>query len=219
MPEMSLHNQLKEWLRESGDQVEAQVWGYKADIIRGDNIIEIQTGNFPAIREKLRRLLRGYAVTLVYPIPARRWVIRIDGDKKTRRASPKHGRVEDLFSELVYCPELPLNPRFQLMVIFVHEEELLVNDGIGSWRRKRWSILDRRLLAVTERRVFTSLKDYLFLLPDDLPSEFTVQDLVRASGLRIVLARRMIYTLTKMGVTEEVGKNGRAKLYRKNAMR
>lgn len=211
---MSLHNQLKERLREPGDQVEAQVWGYKADIIRGDNIIEIQTGNFPAIREKLRRLLKGYAVTLVYPIPEQRWVTRIDGDKKTCRGSPKHGRVEDLFSELIYCPELPLNPRFQLMVIFVHEEEVLVNDGIGSWRRKRWSMLDRRLLDVTGRRVFKSLNDYLGLLPTDLPVEFTVQNLVKVSGLRIVLARRMMYTLTKMGVTEEVGKNGRAKLYR-----
>ena len=219
MPEMSLHNQLKEWLHEPGDQMEAQVWGYKADIIRGDTIIEIQTGNFSAIHEKLRRLLRGYAVTLVYPIPVQRWVTRIEGDKKTRRASPKHGRVEDLFSELVYCPELPLNPRFQLMVIFVHEEEVLVNDGIGSWRRKRWSILDRRLLDVTERRVFKRLNDYLGLLPDDLPPEFTVQNLVKASGLRVVLARRMIYTLTKMGITEEVGKNGRAKLYRTKVLR
>jgi hypothetical protein len=215
MPEMSLHNQLKEWLREPGDQVEAQVWGYKADILRGDNIIEIQTGNFPAIREKLRRLLKGYTVTLVYPIPEQRWVVRIDGDYKTRRSSPKHGRVEDLFSELVYCPELPMNPRFQLMIIFVHEEEVHVNDGVGSWRRKRWSILDLILLNVTELRVFKSLNDYLLLLPADLSAEFTVQDLVKASGLRVVLARRMIYTLTKMGVTEEVGKNGRAKLYRK----
>jgi hypothetical protein len=105
------------------------------------------------------------------------------------------------------------------MVIFVHEEEVLVNDGIGSWRRKRWSILDRRLLDVTERRVFKRLNDYLGLLPDDLPAEFTVQNLVKASGLRVVLARRMIYTLTKMGVTEEVGKNGRAKLYRTKVLR
>ena len=218
MPEMSLHNQLKEWLREPGDQVEAQVWGYKADIIRGNHIIEIQTGNFPAIREKLRRLLKGYAVTLVYPIPEQRWVVRIDGEKKTRRRSPKHSRIEDLFSELVYCPELPLSPRFQLMVLFTHEEEVLVNDGVGSWRRKRWSITDRRLLDVTELRVFKSLNDYLALLPGDLSAEFTVQDLVKASGLRIVLARRMIYTLTKMGITEEIGKNGRAKLYRTKIM-
>ncbi len=215
MPEMSLHNQLKEWLREPGDQLEAQVWGYKADIIRGDHIIEIQTGNFSAIREKLRRLLRGYDVTLVYPIPEQRWVLRIDGEKRTRRISPKHSRIEDIFSELVYCPELPLSSRFQLMVIFVREEEVLVNDGVGSWRRKRWSILDRRLLSVTEHRVFTSLNDYLALLPVDISAEFTVQDLVKASGLRVVLARRMIYTLTKMCVTEEVGKKGRAKLYRK----
>ncbi len=47
MPERGLHAELKEWLRRPGDLVEGTVWGYRADIIRGDLLIEIQTGNFP----------------------------------------------------------------------------------------------------------------------------------------------------------------------------
>lgn len=214
MPEMSLHSQLKDLLREPGDQVEAEIWGYKADLLRGDEVIEIQTGNFQAIRGKLRRLLKAYRVTLVHPVAERRVVTRRDGEKETRRASPKRGRVEEVFGELVYCPELPLSPRFRLIVLLVHEEEVLVNDGGGSWRRRRWSVGDRRLISVLGSRVFESTRDYLLLLPEGLPAEFTVSDLQKASGLRAALARRMLYTLTKMGAAEEAGKKGRAKLYR-----
>ena len=80
MPERGLHAELKEWLCEPRDLVEGTVWGYRADIIRGDLLIEIQTGNFPQIRAKLAKLLTGYRVKLVHPIPERKWIIRdIDG--------------------------------------------------------------------------------------------------------------------------------------------
>lgn len=211
MPERGLHAELKEWLRRPGDLVEGTVWGYKADLIRGDQLIEIQTGNFPQIRAKLVKLLKGYRVRLVHPVPERRWVIREVDGKRQRRVSPRVGRVEEVFNELVYCPTLPLDPNFSLEVLLVHSEEAQAVRWRGR-RRTRYTVTERHLVKVVGSTVFERPGDYLKLLPD-MHGAFTARQLSKASGLRITLARRMVYCLAKMGLIEEVGSVARAKLY------
>jgi hypothetical protein len=212
MPERGLHAELKEWLREPGDLVEGMVWGYRADIIRGDLLIEIQTGNFPQIRAKLAKLLKGYRVRLVHPVAEKRWIIREVDGKRQRRVSPRGGRVEDVFSELVYCPTLPLSPNFSLEVILVHAEEKQAVRWRGR-RRTRYTVTERHLVEVVGREVFEKPSDFLRLLPD-MNGAFTARQLSKATGLRITLARRMVYCLAKMNLIEEVGTVARAKLYR-----
>ncbi len=212
MPERGLHAELKEWLREPGDLVEGTVWGYRADIIRGDLLIEIQTGNFPQIRAKLAKLLKGYRVRLVHPLPERRWVIREVDGKRQRRVSPRVGRVEEVFNELVYCPTLPLDPNFSLEVLMVHAEEKQAVRWRGK-RRTRYTVTERHLVKVVGSTVFEKPGDYLRLLPE-MNGAFTARQLSKSAKLRITLARRMVYCLAKMGVIEEVGSVARAKLYR-----
>jgi len=211
MPERGLHAELKEWLRKPGDLVEGTVWGYRADIIRGDLLIEIQTGNFPQIRAKLAKLLNGYRVRLVYPVPERRWVIREVDGKQHRRVSPHIGRVEEVFNELIYCPTLPLAPNFSLEVLLVYAEEAQAVRWRGK-RRTRYTVTERHLVKVVNTIVFEKPVDYLHLLPK-MNGAFTTRQLSKAAGLRITLARRMVYCLAKMGLIEEVGTVARAKLY------
>ena len=212
MPERGLHAELKEWLREPGDLVEGTVWGYRADIIRGDLLIEIQTGNFPQIRAKLAKLLKGYRVRLVHPVAERRWVIREVDGRKQRRVSPYRGRVEEVFNELVYCPTLPLDPNFSLEVLMVHAEEAQAVRWRGK-KRTRYTVTERHLVKALGREVFERPADYLRLIPD-MHGAFTARQLSKVAKLRITLARRMVYCLAKMGVIEEVGSVARAKLYR-----
>ena len=212
MPERGLHAELKEWLREPGDLVEGTVWGYRADIIRGDLLIEIQTGNFPQIRVKLAKLLKGYRVRLVHPVAERRWVIREADGRKQRRVSPYRGRVEEVFNELVYCPTLPLDPNFSLEVLMVHAEEAQAVRWRGK-KRTRYTVTERHLVKALGREVFERPADYLRLIPN-MHGAFTARQLSKVAKLRITLARRMVYCLAKMGVIEEVGSVARAKLYR-----
>jgi len=212
MPERGLHAELKEWLREPGDLVEGTVWGYRADIIRGDLLIEIQTGNFPQIRVKLAKLLKGYRVRLVHPVAERRWVIREADGRKQRRVSPHRGRVEEVFNELVYCPTLPLDPNFSLEVLMVHAEEAQAVRWRGK-KRTRYTVTERHLVKAVGREVFEKPADYLRLIPN-MHGAFTARQLSKVAKLRITLARRMVYCLAKMGVIEEVGSVARAKLYR-----
>ena len=213
--EKSLHAALKFWYAQPGDHFEVQVDDFVIDIVRGETLVEIQTRNFSAMRRKLERLLPHYPVRLLHPIAREKWIVRETGAGRflKRRKSPKHGRIEDVFRELVRIPDLLPYPNLTLEVLFTQEEEIWRDDGKGSWRRKRWSIHDRRLLAVVDNTAFASPTDYVSLLPSDLPQPFTNRDLATALNLRLNLAQKMSYTMRKAGLLAVAGKRGNALLF------
>ena len=219
--ETSLHAALKAWYARPGDELEASVEGFQIDLRRGAQLIEIQTRNFAALKRKLTQLVERHPVRLVHPIAQEKWIVRLGRDSATpliRRKSPKRGRVDQLFDELVSFPELVAHPHFSLEVLMTQEEEILrpVRRGNGhraSWRRKGWAICDRRLLNVVEQVVFASPSDFRTFLPNSLPQPFTSRDLAWAPGQSLDLAQKITYCLRKMGVIESVGQRGRALLY------
>lgn len=214
LAETSLHADLKAWYAQAGDLLETPVDAFVIDIVRGEQLIEIQTGNFTAIRRKLQRLLDNHPITLVHPIARARWIVRqtAAGETLARRKSPARGRVEDVFWELVRIPGLLAHPNLTLEVLLIQEEQIWRDDGRGSWRRRHWSMYDRRLLAVLERATFVAPTDLLALLPPALPQPFTNQDLATALFCRPALAQKMTYCLRQLGVVEQVGKRGNAGL-------
>ena len=214
--EMSLHAALKKWYMQPGDELEKKVSGYVVDIVRDDLLVEIQTRNFSALKDKLSNLTAQHRVRLVHPIPSEKWILRVSTNSHeqiSRRKSPKRGCVEHLFSELVSFPKLAGNQNFSIEVLLTQEEEIWENDGQGSWRRKRWSITNRRLLKVLDSVILKSIKDYQNLLPSSLPQEFTTSNLKRALDLNYRLAGKMAYCLREMGAIKQVGKQGKAYLY------
>ena len=198
--------------------MEVPVDGYQIDIVRGDQLIEIQTRNFSALKRKLSILLERHPVRLVYPIARERWILRQEaagGMIIGRRRSPRRGRLEHLFVELVRLPQLIKDPNFSLEILFTREEELRVNDGKGSWRRKGWSIADRRLVEVVERVVLETPSDFQVFLDPYGPPDFTARDLAKVRGIPAYMARKMVYCLREMGVIEITGRKGKAFLYRR----
>ena len=215
MGETSLHDSVKRLYSKPGDLIEERVDGYLIDIVRGSTLIEIQTRGFSAIRKKLENLVENHKIHLVHPISERKWIVRLNKqrDKISRRRSPRKGRMEDLFLELVYMPTILKEPNFSLEVILVHSEEELINDGKGSWRRKYWSVHDKRLLCMLEGHLFNETRDFQRLLPTNLPEKFTTRDLSTILDLRPYIAQKMAYCLRNMEVIKVVGKKGRAMLY------
>jgi hypothetical protein len=214
--ENSLHAALKAWYAQPGDQFECRVDGYVIDLVRGDLLVEVQTGSFSAIKQKLARLLESHPVRLVYPVPSERWIVSTSGDGALvlgRRKSPKHGQVCDVFRELVRIPGLIQHPNFSLEVLLTREEVVWREDGEGSWRREGRSIEDRRLLEVVSGSVFSVPGDFQVFVPSDLPQTFTVSNLSKHAGQPPYLAQKMAYCLREMGLIEVVGKHGRAFAY------
>jgi len=66
--EKPLHASLKAWIAEPGDQFEVRIGRFVADIVRGSQLIEIQTGSTFPLKRKLHTLLKHHAVHLVIPI-------------------------------------------------------------------------------------------------------------------------------------------------------
>jgi hypothetical protein len=222
--EKSLHAALKAWCAQPGDRLEWRVEGkYVVDIFRpstdstAEQYIEIQTRSLGKLKPKLVFLLERGPVRLVYPIAQERHIVRIsaDGEIVSRRRSPKHGTIFHLFPEMVGVAALVPHPNFALDVPLIHEEQFWLDDGRGSWRRKRWSIYDRRLVDVCETVSLCAPADYAALLPDQLPNVFDTRELSQALGLSRSLAQKMTYCLREMAVLEVAGQRSRARLYRR----
>lgn len=218
LAERSLHAALKEYLWQPGDEVEVKRGRYIIDIVRQDLLIEIQTRHLYALRPKLRRLLEDHRVRLIHPLPYERWIVREDADGRrlTRRKSPRHAAAHDIFTELVRIPDLAGHPNLTLEILLIREEQVWRDDGRGSWRRGRWSVIDRRLLDVTASVICVHPADYLALLPP-LPETFTNTDLAKADGWTVNLAAKATYTLREIGLLAGAGKSGRSNLFRKVA--
>ncbi len=219
--EKSLHAALKAWYAGATGQLEVPVDGYVVDVVRGHQLIEVQTQSFSSIKDKLRALSQAYHVMLVFPIARETWLVKaprpgaIDR-KPRRRKSPKRGRVEALFVELVSFPELIWRSTFSLEVAFTREEELRHYDPRRGWRNRGWVTDDRLLLEVVETRRFSTAADFAPLLPVALPATFTTADLADALGRSRRLAQKMAYCLREMAVIEAVGYRRRAILYQRS---
>ena len=209
--EKPLHASLKQWYARPGDQFEVPVDGFVIDIVREDLLIEIQTRNLAAINSKLTRLTRSHRVRLIYPIVKEKWIVRsADTDSALPRKSPKRGRLEDLFWELVSIAQLLSHPNFSLEVLMIREEEVRRYD---RRRRKGWVLEGRRLLEVLDQHLFTKSEDWLAFVPSGLNSFTTVELATRVDANR-ELAQKLAYCLRHGRMIELIGKRGRANLYR-----
>jgi len=202
-----------------GDQFEVKLDNYIVDILRGNLVIEVQTKNFSALKEKLQVLIEKHLVRLVYPLPEKKWITHVTKDQivLNTRKSPKKGRLTDLFRELVMIPHMIDEENFSLEVLFIDEEEVRCDDGKGSWRRRRRrvSIKERKLLKVNGRILFQTKADYLKILPEGLNDVFTNRELAKLAKISVRTARQITYCLRKSGVVGLAGKNGRELVFQK----
>ncbi len=208
--ERELHAQVKEWLAQSADQFEVPLDGYVIDIVRGEQLIEVQTGSFGRLRPKLTHFLPTHPMTIVYPIAAERWIIKAG----KRRKSPKRGTLYDIFDELVSLPTSLDDPNLSLELLLVQDEIEREYDPKRRYGRRRgWMITARRLLQVTDWVRIENSADLLLLLPDTLPSPFTTADLAQHANIPRRRAQQMAYCLHKLNLVVRVGKHKNAHLY------
>jgi hypothetical protein len=212
----SLHAALKNLYTGPNDRQEGAIDGFLIDVIKDDRLIEIQTRNFGALQKKLNILLAQYQVQLVYPIAEVKWIVKLPANGEApiyRRKSPRKGRYEQVFYELIRIPGLMLNPNLVLEVLLTKEEEIRRADGTGSWRRNGERIVDRRLIEINDRKFFLQPQDFLSLLPESIPDPFTNSQLAEHLHIPTNLANRMTYCLRKMNVIQVVAKQKRSFLY------
>jgi hypothetical protein len=214
--ESPLHAALKDYYARPEDALEVEVDGYVIDIVQDGCLVEIQTSNFAAIKNKVIDLSDRHPLRVVYPITQEKWIIKLPEDGRgtpKRRKSPKRGRVIEVFNELVSFPEILHKPNFSLEVLMTQEEEVRRFSGVGRFRNRGWAIEERRLLSIMGQHRFEGPESVRRLIPPGLPDEFTTLDFADALGKPRRFAQKAVYCLNKTGVIEQTGKLGRSKLY------
>ena len=83
----------------------------------------------------------------------------VNGTVLSRRRSPKHGSPIDLFAELVSYPDLLAHPNLDIDVILTNEEEYRRHTPNRSWRRKGWTVEERRLIDVVDTLLISDADD------------------------------------------------------------
>ena len=214
--EKPLHAALKRQYSEPGDLFEVPVDGFVVDIVRGDILIEIQTRNFAAVKQKLTSLVARHKVRLLYPIAQEKWILKLAEDGQnhiSQRKSPKRGTLVDVFEELVSLPQLLSHPNSSIEVVFIHEEEIRRYDRSHGWRRGGWVTHERRLLQIMAKRLLETPDDLCALIPISLVEPFTTHDLATAMDKPRRLAQKMVYCLRQMCSIKPSGKRGNTILY------
>ena len=217
--EKTLHAVLKAYEDPDTDHHEIPIGNYIADIYckDTDSIIEIQTAGFGSLRGKLDAFLPLYHVTVVYPIPAVKWITWIDlktGELGKRNRSPKKGSFYDAFKELYRISSYLDHPNLDIKLILLDIEEYRLLDGWGREGKKGSHRYDRVPTAVVDELLLTQPRDYLGFIPYGLEEPFTAKELARKCGCKRASFSTQALILKKMGVLEQVGKRRNAYLYR-----
>jgi hypothetical protein len=207
--ERPLHASLKRWYTEPGDRTEVAVDGYVIDLVRGDLLIEVQTRGLSSARHKVAALLeRGHRIRVISPIAVDTWIVKFDGEGSvlSRRRSPRHGMPSDIFAELVSIATLLDDPRLEFDLVLIEMEERRFHAPDGPWRRRGWTVEERRLVEVVGTLPLRGVADLAALLPPGLPERFTTADLATRLGRPRRAAQQMAYCLRLADVIVAEGK-------------
>lgn len=218
--EKTLHAVCKLYMEPDPAYHEIKTGGYVADIAREGRITEIQTRSFSRLREKLRAYLdSGYAVNVVCPIPALKWVCWLDpadGSVSERHKSPKKGGVYDLIRELYTLRQIAGNPSLDFTLLLLEVQDYRMLDGWSEDRKRGSTRYERIPIALIDRITTGASDGFAALIPENLPGTFTVADFAKIAGTDAGKAGMVLAFLTRTGRMERIGKSGRACLYRRS---
>ena len=139
LSEKTVHAVLKNYYAPDEDMHEIPIEGSVADIYTGTEIVEIQTRSFDRMRDKLRKFLPLYPVTIIYPIPYEKWLIWIDeetGEFSSRRKSPVKGNAYAAFRELYKIKNFLLEENLHFKFVFLNMEEYRLLNGWSRDKKK-----------------------------------------------------------------------------------
>ena len=215
LSEKTVHAAVKHYMEPNEDYHEVPLEGFVADIFREDAVTEIQTAHFNVLRRKLDKFLPLYPVTIVYPIPAVKWVIWVDpgsGAEVSRRKSPKKGSPYQAFNELYKIKSYLGDPNLRILFLFIDMEETRLLDGWSRDKKRGATKYDRIPLELVDEMLFERVEDYRMMIPPEL-SGFTTREYAKSTKIPLSHAQTALNIFYYLNVVERIGKKGNSYLY------
>ena len=213
----------------ASEETDAKKRRMVADILVDGHILEVQTGGFYPLKEKIAWYLTHTPcrVTVIHPIPAVKhlsWIRPEDGSIISRHRSPKRGRVKDVAKELYWLSDFIGDPRFSLRLLLVELEEYRLADGWSRDGKRGSNRYERFPTALLGDVTLSSPADYAaYFLPPSLRSPdaegncpiFTAPAYAKATGIRGRATYSLIHLLERLDLICECEERvGRSKTYR-----
>ncbi len=215
--EKGVHSALKHYYEPDVSRHEIPVGGYIADIVGEHGVVEIQSGSFYRLREKLTAFLEAAPVTVVWPCVVSKRLICVDrttGEVVSVRRSPKKATPCKLLGELWGLGELLGNPRLRIIITMIEADEYRPAEQTRGRRRKGANNgIERIPTALVDELCFDYPGDFRRLLPEGLPRRFTMAQLSRAAGLSSLQTSGAVRALALLGIIAEDGKEGRSRAF------
>ena len=217
--EKTVHSTLKQYLSRDLANQEIKIGSYFADVCVDGHIFEIQTRQFNKLRSKLEFFLTDHPVTVVYPVTNHnylRWVTPDIGEITPPKKSTRKGNPLLVFAELYRIRPFLSHPNFSLKIVLMDMEEYRMLDGYGKDKKKRATKCDKFPLKLVAEYDMESPKDYMMLLPEDLPDTFTTKEFARLAKIPVSLAQTTLLLLSELRIVLRTGKQGNAYIYELN---
>ena len=215
LSEKTVHAVVKHYMEPNEDYHEVPLEGFVADIFREDAVTEIQTAHFNVLRRKLDKFLPLYPVTIVYPIPAVKWVIWVDpgsGAEVSRRKKKKKGSPYQAFNELYKIKSYLGDPNLRILFLFIDMEETRLLDGWSRDKKRGATKYDRIPLELVDEMLFERVEDYRMMIPPEL-SGFTTREYAKSTKIPLSHAQTALNIFYYLNVVERIGKKGNSYLY------
>lgn len=217
--EKTIHSTLKQYLAKDLVHQEIKIGSYYADVCIDGHIFEIQTRQFNKLRNKLAFFLANHPVTVVYPITHYnhlRWVTPDTGEITPPKKSPRHGTPFQVFTELYRIRPFLAHPNFSLKLILMDTEEYRMLDGYGRDKKKHATKCDKFPLKLIAEYDIETPKDYMMLLPAELPDTFTTKEFARLANIPLGLSQTTLLLLSELHIVTRIGKQRNAYIYELN---
>ncbi len=219
--EKKLHSVLKYYFCSDSRFHEIRIGRYVADILVGDDIIEIQTSSFYSMKKKLDYYLslpNIDNITIVYPVAYNKWVSWITpdtGEISNKRKSPKKGSIYDILPELYSIKDYVFRDGISFRVCLIDLNEYKILNGWDSKKKRGSSKYDKEPIALIDDVLLNDIEDYYKFIPHSLAVEFTKKEWEKETKLSPKNSGLALLFLRQIGVVEQVGKRGRAYLYQR----
>lgn len=215
--EKTLHAVLKLYFDSDPAHHEISVGPYVADIRNEDGFIEIQTRGFDRLRDKLELFLKEGPVTVVYPVPAVKWLSWIDEDGRasSKRKSPKRTNACEILPELYKIKPFLGREGLHFCITLLEVEDYRLKNGWSKDGKRGSTRFERLPVALLDEIWLNAPEDYLALVPETLPDPFTVKEFSKAAKISLSKAVAGANVLFSVGALERVGKVRNAYLYRR----